>query len=77
MLFIAAYQMVSTQRQTTFNFSQFILQEAILKLQIYKPSLVSKISGFCGGDYEECHPLGCYAMWLLTFQRNVAPPSSE
>jgi hypothetical protein len=24
-----------------------------------------KISGFHGGDYEECRLLGCYAVWLL------------
>jgi hypothetical protein len=24
-----------------------------------------KIWGFHGGEYEECHLLGCYAMWLL------------
>jgi hypothetical protein len=24
-----------------------------------------KILGFHGSDYEECHLLGCYAMWIL------------
>jgi hypothetical protein len=24
-----------------------------------------KILGFHGGDYEECHFLACYALWLL------------
>jgi hypothetical protein len=27
--------------------------------------MLCKISGFHGSDYEECRPLGCYAMWLL------------
>jgi hypothetical protein len=30
--------------------------------------------GFHGGDYEECRPLGCYAVWHLkepTFFRNM------
>jgi hypothetical protein len=39
---------------------------------------VCKIWGFQGGDYEEWHLLGCYAMWLLqepTLRRNLVPPS--
>jgi hypothetical protein len=32
----------------------------------YLDALVScKIWGLHGGDNEECHPLGCYAVWLL------------
>jgi hypothetical protein len=27
--------------------------------------MLCKISGFHGGDYEECRLLGCYAVWLL------------
>jgi hypothetical protein len=36
-----------------------------------------KIWRFHSGDYEECHLMGCYAIWLLqepTFLRNVAHP---
>jgi hypothetical protein len=32
-----------------------------------KPSrlMLCKICGYLGGDYKECCPLGCYALWLL------------
>jgi hypothetical protein len=41
--------------------------------------LLCNISGFHGGDYEECRLLGRYAVWLLyepTFHRNLAPTTS-
>jgi hypothetical protein len=37
--------------------------------------VLSKIWGSHGSDYEECRPLGCYAVLLLyepTFRRNVS-----
>jgi hypothetical protein len=46
---------------------QFILIQ-IWTVMCYKQDKgfeLSKIWGFHYGDYEECCPLGCYAMWLL------------
>jgi hypothetical protein len=41
--------------------------------------MLCKIWGFHGFDYEECHHLGWYEVWLLkepTFRRNEPPPFS-
>jgi hypothetical protein len=41
--------------------------------------MLCNIWGFHGGDYEECHILGCSAVQPLkepTFWRKVSPPSS-
>jgi hypothetical protein len=50
------------------------------ELVVYvKRGVSCRIWGFHGDDYEECHLLGCSAMWAyykLTFRRNVSPLSS-
>jgi hypothetical protein len=33
--------------------------------KLCNPVMMCKIGGFHGSDYEECHLLGCYGMWLL------------
>jgi hypothetical protein len=41
------------------------------KVKNYLPYIVidsiemCKILGFHGSDYEECHLLGCYTLWVL------------
>jgi hypothetical protein len=37
---------------------------------------ICKIWGFHGGDYKQCHLLGCYTVWLLK-RRFLQQPHSE
>jgi hypothetical protein len=59
------------------NYSPFSWLNAFSQLfgLFYQYKFHSKILGFHGDDYEDCHLMSCYAMWLLqepTFQRNAA-----
>jgi hypothetical protein len=49
-------------------------------LGISRQDYSCKISGSHGGDYEDCHFLGCGAVWFLlepTFRRNLSLPQSR
>jgi hypothetical protein len=37
----------------------------VVKRNVLQQKELYKIWEFHGGDYEECNPLGSYAVWLL------------
>jgi hypothetical protein len=57
--FVSQAPLETSQIYVPFHFS--VVEEVFFSIK----NMGCKILAFHSGDYEECHPLGCYALWKL------------